>query len=92
MGKGFLPTGPSIRRTVRAGKQSLCRLSPSPVDCPAAAGRLSPAECTAKIEFFFLRERRGNVYENKGPLWKSGNEAGMFMKIKVVIRLKRGCI
>jgi hypothetical protein len=36
----------------------------------------------------FLRERSGNVYENKGPLWKSGSEAGMFMKIKVVIRSK----
>ena len=70
MGKGLLPAGASIRGSARAGKESLCRLLLSTVDCPAAAGRLSPGECTAKKEFFFLRERRGNVYENKGPLWK----------------------
>jgi hypothetical protein len=47
-----------------------------------------------------LNEQRGNVYENKGPLWKtgwqSGNvienkgtyafKAGMLLKIKVVSR------
>jgi hypothetical protein len=37
-------------------------------------------------EILFLNDRCGNVYENKGPLWKSGAEAGMFMKIKVVMR------
>ena len=40
------------------------------VNCPAAAGRLYPRECTTKQEFFFLHGRRANVYENKGPLWK----------------------
>jgi hypothetical protein len=27
--------------------------------------------------FFKVRERSWNVYENKGTLWKIGNEAGM---------------
>jgi len=33
-------------------------------------------------------ERRGNVYENKGALWKIEERRGNSMKIKVVIRLK----
>ena len=37
---------------------------------------------------FFLNELCRNVYENKGPLWKSKPKPGMFMKIKVVIRSK----
>jgi hypothetical protein len=50
------------------------------------------------LDFEKLNERRGNVYENKGPLWKkwgrSGNvienkgsyasKAGMLLKSKVV--------
>jgi hypothetical protein len=44
---------------------------------------LDSGRCTAK-KFFFLNEQCGNVYENKGPLWKSGPEAGMCMKIKAV--------
>jgi hypothetical protein len=40
----------------------------------------------------FLRGQSGNVYENKGPLWKSGEKAGMFMKIKALIRSKPKCI
>jgi hypothetical protein len=35
-----------------------------------------------------LTERSWNVYENKGPLWKTLSEAGMLLKTKVVIRFK----
>jgi hypothetical protein len=66
------------------------------VNYPAAAGRLYPRECTTKQEFFFLHEQSGNVYENKGPLWKKwrrswnvyenkgsyGLKAGMYMKTR----------
>jgi hypothetical protein len=27
-----------------------------------------------------MKERSLNVYENKGPLWKTGGQAGMYMK------------
>jgi hypothetical protein len=40
----------------------------------------------------FLNELCGNVYENKGPLWKSAAKLGMSMKIKVVIHVKPECI
>ena len=33
-------------------------------------------------EFLFLHEQRGNVIENKGPLWKKAEEAGMLLKTK----------
>ena len=32
------------------------------------------------VEELKLNEQCGNVYENKGPLWKTGGEAGMSMK------------
>jgi len=94
VGKGSLPASPTIRQTVRDGRLSLCRLSLSTVNCPAAARQLSPGGCTAKREFLFLREQHGNVYENKGSMsmmeWRSGNvyenkgsyasKAGMYMK------------
>jgi hypothetical protein len=35
-----------------------------------------------------LNEKPGNVYENKGPLWKTQGEAGMSMKTKVLSRQK----
>jgi hypothetical protein len=31
-----------------------------------------------------MNELCGNVYENKGPLWKTGAEAGMSMKTDVL--------
>ena len=31
-----------------------------------------------------LNEQYGNVHENKGPLWKTGVEAGMSMKTNVL--------
>ena len=56
------------------------------VNCPACGGLTALWRMRRERKFFFLHERCGNVYENKGPLWKSGTEPGMFMKIKVVIR------
>jgi hypothetical protein len=38
-------------------------------------------------ELVFLTEQSGNVIENKGSLWITAGEAGMFMKTKVVSRL-----
>ena len=38
------------------------------------------------LDFEKLNEQSGNVYENKGPLWKSAREAGMLLIIKVLIR------
>ncbi|MGB7590903.1 MAG: hypothetical protein WCD04_19855 [Terriglobia bacterium] len=38
--------------------------------------------CFREKEFFFLTEQRGNVVENKGRLWKSRGEAGIYMKTK----------
>jgi hypothetical protein len=57
------------------------------VNCAGPAGWPPSGECTGK-KIPFLHVRHGNLYENKGSLWKSGSEAGMFMKIKVVIRSK----
>jgi hypothetical protein len=36
-------------------------------------------------EFLFLHEQRGNVIENKGPLWKKAEEAGMLLIAKEII-------
>ena len=36
-----------------------------------------------------LDELCGNVYENKGPLWKTGGKAGILQKTNVVTRRKR---
>ena len=36
--------------------------------------------CFRGEEFFFLTERCGNVLENKGRLWKTRDEAGMYLK------------
>jgi len=36
------------------------------------------------VEDLKMNEQCGNVYENKGPLWKTGAEAGMSMKTDVL--------
>jgi hypothetical protein len=38
-----------------------------------------------------MNELCGNVYENKGPLLKTGAEAGMLLKTKIVTREVQGC-
>ena len=41
------------------------------------------------VEELKMNDRCGNTYENKGPLWKTGTEAGMFQK-KRQLRAKCG--
>jgi len=41
------------------------------------------------VEDLKLSDRCGNVIENKGPLWKTGGEAGMSMKTNALSPLKR---
>jgi hypothetical protein len=36
-----------------------------------------------------LNEQYGNVYENKGPLWKTGGKAGMLQKTNALTLLER---
>jgi hypothetical protein len=38
-----------------------------------------------------LNEQSWNVVENKGPLWKTSAEAGMFMKTQVLNPLELEC-
>ena len=40
----------------------------------------------------FLNERSGNVYENKGPLWKTPDRSGNVFENKGVSCLIRECI
>jgi hypothetical protein len=61
------------------------------VNCAAPAGWPPSGERSRK-KLLFLNDRSGNVYENKGPLWKSTAKPGMSMKTKVVIRLKPECM
>jgi hypothetical protein len=49
------------------------------------------AVCANERTYGSVRGVPGNRHPYR-DLWKSGDEAGMFMKIKVVIRSKRGCI
>jgi hypothetical protein len=38
-----------------------------------------------------LNEQSGNVYENKGALWKTGGEAGMLLKTNIVTHNTQEC-
>ena len=44
------------------------------------------SEAAEARESLKMRDRCGNVYENKGSLWKTGAEAGMSMKTNVLAR------
>ncbi len=39
-----------------------------------------------------MNEQSWNLVENKGPLWKTLGEAGMFMKTQVLSQLEPGCL
>jgi hypothetical protein len=55
------------------------------VNCPGAAGRLSIVGWTgSRKKNSFLHDRCGNVIENKGPLWKNGDKAGMLLIAKEI--------
>jgi hypothetical protein len=43
------------------------------------------------VEELKMEEQCGNVIENKGPLWKTGGQAGMFMKTNVLSQQEREC-
>ena len=49
------------------------------------------SQSVGTVEDLKLNEQCGNVYENKGPLWKTGGEAGMSMKTDVLSPLRREC-
>jgi hypothetical protein len=39
-----------------------------------------------------VKERRGNVYENKGPLWKTGWQSGNVVENKGTYAFKAGTL
>jgi len=41
---------------------------------------------SAEMEALKMNDRCGNLYENKGALWKTGAEAGMLQKTNLVTR------
>jgi hypothetical protein len=43
------------------------------------------------VEELKLNEQCGNVIEKKGPLWKTGGQAGMLLKTKIVTREVQEC-
>jgi len=43
-------------------------------------------------EFFFLKDQRGNVYENKGPLWKKWRQSGNVVENTDSYTLKAGML
>ena len=47
------------------------------------------SQSVGTVEDLKLNEQCGNVIENKGPLWKTGAEAGMSMKTNALSPLKR---
>jgi hypothetical protein len=55
------------------------------VNCFGAAGRLSIAGWAgSRKKNSFLHEQCGNIIENKGPLWKSGDKAGILLTTKEI--------
>ncbi|MGB9486781.1 MAG: hypothetical protein WCD04_11800 [Terriglobia bacterium] len=56
----------------------------------AAASSQTPQGVEA-VENLKMNELCGNVYENKGPLWKTGAEAGMLLKTNIVTLKMREC-
>jgi len=45
----------------------------------------------AEMEGVKMNDRCGNLYENKGPLWKTGAEAGISLKTNELSSLGREC-
>ena len=75
---------PGDNKSMRAGKGSLfvgfcCKL-------PRRGGSAVHPRVGWKQEkeLLFLHEQRGNVIENKGPLWKKAEEAGMLLITKEI--------
>jgi len=69
---------PAVARASRPRRTSRARY-------PRHGGRDARATIfKADMEGLKMNEQCGNVYENKGPLWKTGTEAGMPLKTQVL--------
>jgi hypothetical protein len=53
-------------------------------------GSAVPRRMRREKRILFLQERRGNVYENKGPLWKRWGKSGNVYENKGSYPLKAG--
>jgi hypothetical protein len=49
------------------------------------------SQSVGTVEELKLNEQCGNIYENKGPLWKTGGEAGISMKTDVLSPSRPQC-
>jgi len=49
------------------------------------------SQSVGTVEDLKLNEQSGNVIENKGPLWKTGREAGMLLKTNIVTHEMQEC-
>ena len=58
------------------------------VESDISAQALESGEAVKELK---MNERTGNVTESKGPLWKTGREAGMSMKTKGVSPSRPPC-
>jgi hypothetical protein len=65
----------SMARHFHSESLALCSSAPSPFFRPQIPPRSQK-----------MKEQCRNVYENKGPLWKTAGEAGMLVKTKVITR------
>ena len=57
-------------------------------ETPALQGVFQSAE---RMEDSKMNDRCGNIYENKGPVWKTGMEAGISLKTNGLSSLRREC-
>jgi hypothetical protein len=61
-------------------------------DSRSATDTKSEPGSERKKEFLKMNDRRGNVYENKGPLWKTGSQSGNLIENKGAYELKAGML
>ena len=59
--------------------------------CAATDSKSEPGRERRK-EFLKMKERRGNVYENKGPLWKTGWQIGNVIENTGTYEFKAGML
>ena len=78
-----LPIAPLVR--AMAGGWRTWRRSLTATLCPQTS------QGVEAVQDIKMRDRCGNVYENKGPLWKTGGEAGISMKTNVLSPSRPEC-
>jgi hypothetical protein len=49
------------------------------------------SQAVEAVQDIKMSDRCGNVYENKGPLWKTAGEAGISMKTNVLSPSRPEC-